>query len=48
MVRQLEQWFEKNRLIIKVRKTTAISFHHIQDNNFESPPINLAINVACT
>ena len=45
MVRQFVQWFEKNRLIINVGETTAVSlavsFHHIQNNNFECLSIKL-------
>ena len=40
-VKQLLQWFEKNRLLININKTVAMYFHNRQNNNVQYPTIKL-------
>ena len=40
-VKQLLRCFEKNRLLININKTVAMSFHNRQNNNIQCPTIKL-------
>jgi hypothetical protein len=44
VMRQLESWFEKNDLIVNIKKTCAISFHPRQNNYPTRPHITFKNN----